>query len=377
MKASVVVCTFNRSELLADTIKSLQNLNYSASDYEIVIVDNNSTDSTKDVVAELSARGAVPVKYVLESRQGLSYARNTGIEHSCGEIIVFTDDDIEADRDWLQEMLYAFGSPDVYCAGGPIRPVWLSPRPTWLTDMWVGYLTVQEFEYALESGELNELCYPCGANIAFRKYVFQDLGCFETRLGRKGNLLLSNEESRMCSLIVSAGKKIRLARNAVIYHKIPADRLTRKWFYNRLYWQGVSDAVMDISLHKESNSVAYSIGENFRRWTSAGLDRFAYKCISKYIRGYIAGVAEDTIQNNNKKSQKLQKVILQSFANNNKLQSLLDDCSDVNNALKDINNGLEDKICRYEASLSWKITYPLRRIGIVLHKLLHFVMSLP
>lgn len=369
MKASVIVCTYNRVELLTDTLRSLQQLSYPATDYEVIVVDNNSSDNTAELVAALASNSPVKIAYVHESRQGLSYARNTGITHAKGEIVVFTDDDIEADPLWLQDIVATFNSPEVYCVGGPIRPIWLSPRPEWLSDNLIGYLTIQEFEYAAQSRELTSASYPSGANIAFRRVLFEELGYFDTELGRKGKLLLSNEESRVCSMIEAAGKKIRLASNAIIYHKIPAERLTRKWFYNRLYWQGVSDAIMDISLSKESDVIANNIYGNIRRWTNIDFDAFTYKCISKYLRGYAIGAGEGSSRHDNLKIARIMNIIVKGISDNNKLfplQLQLDDCHNINNELR-------TKIYKFETSISWKITQPVRAFGDLANKLMGFL----
>src|SRR5208283_599657 len=108
MKASVIICTYNRSGLLKDSVLSVQNQDFLPYQYEIIVVDNNSIDDTKSVVTELSTDSPVKVKYVFEGRQGLSFARNTGIANAEGEIIAFTDDDIDADKSWLKEIVHAF-----------------------------------------------------------------------------------------------------------------------------------------------------------------------------------------------------------------------------------------------------------------------------
>jgi len=153
VKASVIICTYNRSALLRGSVLSVLNQDFPSDQYEMIVVDNNSADDTEKVVKELALSSSVRIEYVFEKNQGLSHARNAGIRKAKGEIIVFTDDDIEAERSWLCELISAFDSPDVACAGGPIRPVWSGERPTWLTDEWVGYLTVGDFPSARETGE--------------------------------------------------------------------------------------------------------------------------------------------------------------------------------------------------------------------------------
>src|SRR5574340_52790 len=107
MKASVIICTYNRADLLKESILSVQNQDFPSDQYEIIVVDNNSADDTKDVVTETAKDSPVRIIYVFEGKQGLSHARNTGINNSDGEIIVFTDDDVEAEKSWLRELVAA------------------------------------------------------------------------------------------------------------------------------------------------------------------------------------------------------------------------------------------------------------------------------
>lgn len=285
---SIIICTYNRSRLLSETLLSMAKQVSSSTHFEVIVVDNNSIDDTRDIVESKVPNYPTSLSYVYESRQGLSFARNTGIKHAKGEIIVFTDDDVEAEAGWLDAIVAAFDNDDVVCAGGPIRPIWPLEKPEWLSENWQVYLGVYEYADAVESRELHGPCYPCGVNIAFRKSVFSEVGMFSTDLGRIGTSLLSNEESRVCNLIERAGKKIGFAPQAIIYHKISSARLTKQWFYHRLYWQGRSDAIMDKSLGNDCiNKVVNYLtlllsGHN----VSDGLT-FDRRCSEKLIKGYI------------------------------------------------------------------------------------------
>ena len=288
MKASVIVCSFNRSSLLKESVLSIQRQDFNVADYEIVVVDNNSTDDTKTVISGLAASSGVKIKYVFESRQGLSFARNAGIAAAEGEIVVFTDDDIAADRSWLGELLSAFDDADVAAAGGPIRPIWMTERPEWLTERWTGYFAVSEFKGAQESGLFRWPVYPWGANVAFRKSVFSAMGMFPTDLGRIGTCLLSNEEILLCSKIEESGKIIKFVPGAVIHHKISAKRLKKQWLQHRTYWQGVSDAILDqdrgddIYSHLRKSSASLLRQEVERKGSE-----FDRACAARTTRGYL------------------------------------------------------------------------------------------
>lgn len=245
MKISVVVCTYNRAALLSQAITSLENISYPIESFEIIIVDNNSTDSTKSIVQKHKGESSCNIRYIFENCQGLSFARNKGIMSAKGEIVVFVDDDIEPAPDWLNEIISGFDSPEIVAVGGPIRPLWPREKPDWLLDSMLEPLTISEFPKAALLGEFIYPDIPFGANMAFRREIFEKIGLFATELGRKGNSLLSNEDVELFHRIQRLGLKVRFSPNAVIYHKIDPNRLTRRWFYRRYYWQGRSDAVLD------------------------------------------------------------------------------------------------------------------------------------
>ena len=138
MKASVIICTFNRARLLVDTLQAIINQHPPDGGYEIVVVDNNSSDETRLVAEQAAARVPVCVRYVFEADQGLSLARNAGIRAAKGEIVAFVDDDVDAGPHWLRTILVPFSDQRVACVGGPIRPIWLDVRPPWLTKDWEG-----------------------------------------------------------------------------------------------------------------------------------------------------------------------------------------------------------------------------------------------
>ncbi|UPU37089.1 glycoside hydrolase family 99-like domain-containing protein [Geomonas paludis] len=288
IKASVVICTYNRSKLLSESLKALEQQQFEALQYEIVVVDNNSSDDTRAVTEQAAASSEVAITYVFEGRQGLSFARNAGIENAAGEVVAFVDDDIDAEPGWLAAIVAAFADSKVACAGGPIRPVWPSERPEWLTDDWVPYLTINEFDAARKAGSFTWPDTPWGANISFRKNVFDSIGLFPTNLGRIGSSLLSNEEVNICKKIAQAGLRIAFAPEAVIHHKIDPHRVTRQWFYHRTYWQGRSDAILDAN----SQSGNYDgICQRLRRYLEVaakeGAVSFTARCARKIAIGYL------------------------------------------------------------------------------------------
>lgn len=286
MFISVVICTYNRADLLGDSIKAIQAQQYPASCYEIVIVDNNSTDETRTLTTSIASTSEVSIRYIFEPNQGLSFARNAGISNASGDIVAFVDDDINAEPGWLAAIAAAFEDANVMCAGGPIRPVWPGEKPGWLALDWEPYLTINEFEQARKKGYFTWPDTPWGANISFRKQAFETVGLFPTNLGRVGNSLLSNEEVNICKKIAAAGLRIAFAPEAVIHHKIPTQRVRKQWFYHRTYWQGRSDAILDLETGTNVHEGIHERLGRFARATESG-DDFTARCLKKIVLGYL------------------------------------------------------------------------------------------
>jgi glycosyltransferase involved in cell wall biosynthesis len=240
---SVVVCTYNRASLLDEVLGSLTRQDFEG-EYEIVVVDNRSTDGTPDVVAKWRERAGVPVHYILETRQGLSYARNMGADRSRGEVIAYIDDDAVAGARWLANMARVFDErPDVTGIGGPVVPRWDGEPPGWLFGELLDVFAVGERgpEPFLMKGKV----YPFGVNCAVRRCVFEGGIAFRPDLGRIGESLLSCEEVEFFHRIRADGGRLLYAPDVVVYHHVPGARMTRDYVRQRRYWDGRSIAVWD------------------------------------------------------------------------------------------------------------------------------------
>jgi glycosyltransferase involved in cell wall biosynthesis len=228
MDASVVICTYNRCRSLRRTLQSLQAMSVPASmNWELLVVDNNSTDATKQTVEEIGQNSCLPIRYIFEQRQGLSYARNAAVAVARAEFIAFTDDDVLVDRQWLVELKEGFsGGAD--CVGGKILPIWSEARPVWLTHDLEGNLALVDYgENAQEIKRSHHLLY--GANLAFRKCVFARLS-FDTRFGPKGKKLYNNDETTMILSIIRSDGQVRYQPTAVVYHVIEPQRVKKSYF---------------------------------------------------------------------------------------------------------------------------------------------------
>lgn len=241
---SVVICTHNRCDLLAKTIDSLLGQDFPAKEYEIIVVDNVSTDGTGSYVSQIAASSEVSIHYVYESRIGVSHARNSGLEKAAGVYIAYIDDDEEASPLWLQGIFEAFVSldpePGVVC--GPVKPSWERQPPAWLSDEFRAYLSILILRPQPAFLPVGGWGFPEG-NSAFRTEVLRDIGGFATNVGRQGRMLLSGEEVIVSQKIRAKGLAIFYQPSMSVAHFIPADRLSLEWLTRRAYFQGITDAI--------------------------------------------------------------------------------------------------------------------------------------
>lgn len=241
IRISAIVCTYSNAALLRRTLDSLIKQTLPPGEYEIVVVDNNSTDNTREVVRDFEERGYHQIHYVLETTQGLSAARNRGIRESRGPILSFIDDDAEAEPDWLAAVVEGFHrNPAAWAVGGNTFPIWDAKRPAWLNDDFLSDLSIQDRgpdKLKLTVGQ-NIL----GANCSFRREVFTEIGYFPTDLGRIGKSLLAGEEAELCQRIHLHGKGMYHIPDAVVHHHVTPERMTRGYLNRRCYFSGISRA---------------------------------------------------------------------------------------------------------------------------------------
>lgn len=239
---SVVICTHNRDQYLGKAIQSLLDQQMPKDQYEIVVVDNRSTDTTKAVVEQFAAGN--PIRYIYEPNLGLSYARNTGWRNAEGKYVAYLDDDAIAHPGWLNTILEVFETvtPRPGCIGGKAEAIWEAPRPDWVSDELVTGLTVIDWSDTPHPiADLSQE-WLVGANMAFPKEVLEEIDGFIAGLDRAGKNLLSGGDVFLEKQIMQAGYSCFYHPKMAIGHHIQKTRLDRQWFLRRYYWQGVSDA---------------------------------------------------------------------------------------------------------------------------------------
>ena len=238
MNITVVMCTYNRCHCLSAALESLAvQVMPDSVVWEVVAVDNNSTDETRMVVEDIAEKWPGRFRYVFESRQGLSHARNRGIQESHGELIAFTDDDVMVKPDWLWNLTSRLSDGEWTGAGGRIVPTWEKPLPSWLSAHEIEPFV--SFDAGAEPGRLDKP--PFGANMAFKKEMFHKYGGFRTDLGRTGGDLIDSEDTEFGRRLLSAGELLWYEPSAVVYHPVVENRIQKSYFLSWWFGHGRAD----------------------------------------------------------------------------------------------------------------------------------------
>lgn len=271
---SAIICTHNRDQYLGAAIDSL--LNQDFENYEVIVVDNASTDTTVDIVNQ---RLSDPrLTYVHEPKLGLSVARNAGAQAAKGQILAYLDDDAEATDRWLRSLYQIYEqNPKVAIAGGKVTLLWpqdVATPPHWLSNALAGNLGAYDLGDQI-TYITNPNLTPRGLNYSIRKTFLEQIGGFDTNLGRVGQNLLSNEELHMTQLALKQGYQVVYTPEALVAHNVAPARLKPAWFLSRSWWQGISEC------YREQLSGRAGIGQLQRG--GERLVRGLYKT-AKYIR---------------------------------------------------------------------------------------------
>jgi GT2 family glycosyltransferase len=238
---SAVVCTFMRYDLLREAVESLRHQTLDSSRYEILIIDN-SPDPELSKRASLDYAAIGNLRWIYEDTPGEANARNVALAHATAPIVAYLDDDATASPGWLEAMLSGFATgDDVMAVGGKVNPVWGAPRPTWLHDDLLGYLSVLDWGEELRAIKWGE--WLVAANLAFRVAAVTKVGGFRTHLGRRlgEQVLMSNCEMDVIDMLRSRGFRAVYNPAAAIDHVINPGRLSQTWMRRRAVWQAVSD----------------------------------------------------------------------------------------------------------------------------------------
>jgi glycosyltransferase involved in cell wall biosynthesis len=229
MKVTVILCTFNRCDRLEKALDGLTRSRFTdALDWEVLVIDNNSSDRTPDAVKDFCHRYPGRFRYMFEPEPGKSYALNAGIREARGEILVFMDDDVSVEPTWLQNLIQPLQNDRWVGTAGRVLPLWTAPPPTWLPEGPGALAPLAAFDLGKTAAPLTEA--PCGTNMAFRKSVFDKFGGFRTDLGPRPGSEIRSEDSEFGSRLLEAGEQLWYEPSAVVYHPVTENRIRKQYF---------------------------------------------------------------------------------------------------------------------------------------------------
>ncbi|MEG2613735.1 MAG: glycosyltransferase family 2 protein [Alistipes sp.] len=255
IRLSLIIATYNRAASLITALESVVAQDAAPDTWECVVVNNNSQDDTDERFAAFAAHyPSLHLRCVRETQQGLSHARNRGIAESAGEILAIIDDDERINAGFIAAYLEFFDrNPAIASAGGRIIPEYPSGRPTWIS----GYVE-QPIANPINLGErvcaFPAGCIPGGGNMALRRSAIDRYGDFDPTLGRTGTKLIGGEESDLFERLARAGERCYYVPNAIMWHIIPPEKLTKAYFTRLCYNIGVSQRARAVMNHRLSKT---------------------------------------------------------------------------------------------------------------------------
>lgn len=239
---SIVVCTFNRAPVLRKMLDSFfRQKQINDIRHELLIVDNNSSDDTAVVVQDFLKHGNA--SYFLEANQGLSFARNRGIAESKGEFISFLDDDVLVHENWLCSVKACFDETDADVVGGRVALKFEAPPGKWVGDFFRKCLSEVDLGASRKVLSNGDCLY--GANLSFRKKVFDLVGLFDINAGRRRHELLSGEETHMVSRVIANSGMVLYDPDVFVEHLIGSERLEWQYFVRRAGGDGLTREFLD------------------------------------------------------------------------------------------------------------------------------------
>ena len=299
---SVVIPTYNRVEGVLQSVASVLSQTADPRTYELIIVDNNSTDGTASVVAELVKREGGRVRGVIETKQGVSFARNRGIEEARGDVIAFFDDDVRVEDNWIEIVARTFAErPELECIGGRVLPEWEMPPPSWLTPTHWGPVALQDLGDDRMTISAQKPRGLLAANLACRRRLFDRVGGFSPAFQRVKDEIGSIEDDEWMRRVLKCGVSALYVPELVAYTAVPASRLTRQYhrrwhstrgrFYAALHAEELEKTstglLLGVPAHMYRAAMASAVG-----WiAAAGRGRsgqaFVHEVRLRFFRGFL------------------------------------------------------------------------------------------
>lgn len=293
----LVVCTWNRAELLAKTLESFAQLQVPTGlKLGVLIVDNNSTDHTPQVVKSFCESGFAQSHSVValkETSQGHTFSRNRAIAHAGSDLMIWTDDDVKVPTNWVENYVEAANrEPGVSFLGGEIKPEFEGGKSKWIDENWKilkGCFAVREFDGDLE---LDKTRLPYGANFAIRTSVQKEF-LYDQELGRRGDKVLGEDELDLFRRLLKAGHRAHWVPGISVLHFIPQDRSTETYVYDYFVGQGRALVAKDQPWHRDVEKLVAESKSEHRKYKLKRLVSRSNVWVSHLVRSGLAqGQAE-------------------------------------------------------------------------------------
>ena len=233
---SVAVCTYNRADVLQKCLESLANQTADKEQFEVLIIDNNSTDNTKEITAEFCEKHE-NFRYIFEEKQGLSQARNRAIDEAKGTYLAYIDDDAIADKKWIESIINCFSQTNADVVGGPVKSFIDAEKIPRFYDA-----KTHDFYCGDERKRLQPPKFSfgfSGCNTCFKKPLFDEFGIYLTDLGMIGNKQRMGEDSEMGYRLLKANKIFYYEPGMKIDHHIRMKNITFTGLLKRSYDTGI------------------------------------------------------------------------------------------------------------------------------------------
>lgn len=254
---SIIIPTFNRADCLTAALKSFVSQNFPIEAFEILVVDNGSTDRTREIVETAISDYSHHIHYIYEPEPGLLSGRHRGALKASGEILIFVDDDIQADQNWLSAIHTTFTDASVQLVGGRNLPNYEVAPPNWVDFFWdrhpygslCGYLSLLDFGEQIREIDAN---YIWGLNFSIRKAALFELGGFHPdTVPAHLQRFQGDGESGLTAKANERGCKAVYQPDALIFHFVPKQRMTHEYFTRRSFFQGVCNSYTDVRKFKD------------------------------------------------------------------------------------------------------------------------------
>ncbi len=310
MDISVIICTYNRAEYLRKVLIDLAGQDVIGRIcFEVIIVDNNSTDNTRQVGEEFIAKYPEVFRYVFEARQGKTFALNTGIRESKGSIVAFTDDDVVIDNNWVFSVKQAFAANQACKAfGGRVLPLWPDTVPQWIAregdfENTKGTIVEHDLGDCVKKYSQAGVDPPIGANMFFAREVLDKYGGFNESLNLDINTIPMLEDTEFCNRLLKCKEEMTYIPDSVVYHPVYPERLTKNYFRKHAFKTGRAHYVVS-DVKRNGQYVILNLQKNRRRLLN--IPFYMFKCIiTNLIKYFVA-----TLKRNPQEILHLEKLLL-------------------------------------------------------------------